>query len=1229
MRKQGWRASFAFRCLLGASLLALSVSFLGIAVLPELIRTKFKHVSFGTVAADPAGESSLLAAAPLPRPVPAAKAPRFDGCYGKLPLSFEANLGQADAAVRFISRGPGYRLFLTGNEAVIALTKPLKAQGESWQGARVEGLAPPRPLLSAGPFSGLHELQFPQGQRVSSAGQGRPVNLQPQAAAPAVLRMRLAGANPHAKVTGADEVPAKSNYFIGNDPRKWRTNIPNYARVRYQDIYPGVDLIYYGNQRQLEYDFTVAPGAEPNQIALAIESSEGARELEPARVDNAGDLVIRDHDGEIRFHKPTAYQPGSPGTRQLLGCRYVLLANGEVGFQVAGRDPAQALVIDPVLTYATYLGGSTGPDAAYGMAVDGNGNAYLAGATFSIDFPTTASTFQTSLHGAAQTNAFISKLSADGSTLLYSTYLGGGGQNQLNYATGIAVDNSGSAFVTGNTQSIDFPTVNPFQGPVNGGGAGVFVTKLNATGSALVFSTYLGGLINAYAGGIAVSSGGNAYVTGYTSSPDFPTTAASFQPVVPPPTVSEYDAFVTEFSASGSALVYSTYLAGSGGSTGNSIAVDSAGSAYVTGDTFSSDFPQSGSLRLPCTNNILNTSAFVSKLSPDGSALSYSTCLGPAFSGGAIAVDATGAAYVTGSTSTSFPTTSGAFQTTPNGFMNAFVTKLNAAGSALVYSTYLSGGSASSAGTFRIQSGMAIAVDANGDAYVAGYTDVSNFPLANPLRANFGGGDCENYTSAFPNLTACGDAFVSELNPAGSALNFSTYFGGSGNDGAAGIALDSAGNIYIAGETGSTDLPTINPLQPSFAGGGSDAFVAKIGPANSSAVSLSPASLVFADQSVNTSSAVQPVALRNMGSALLNIASIQTGGDFSQTNTCGSAVVGGADCTISVTFKPLGTGMRSGALAVTDNASGSPHTTALAGTGVDPSAAAVLSPTSLTFSSQVLGGNASEMKTATLASNGTASLTIFSIAASGDFAQSNNCGGSLAAGANCTITVTFHATAAGLRNGTITIADDAPGTPHTVGLTGEGVDFSLAAAPTAVSVTAGQTATYMLSITPVGGFNQPVALACSGAPPLSTCSVSPASMTPDGTNPENATVTVTTTARSMVPPGKNPFTLPPASNPCRALPWLLTLTVLTAILGTFGFAVGGARQVGRMRRLKVRLAFPVIVAICLLVSCGGGSSSSGGHPGTPAGTYTLTLTGIVSTTAGPVSRSASVSLTVN
>jgi hypothetical protein len=656
--------------------------------------------------------------------------------YGRLPLHFEANRGQTAERVKFLARGSGYTLFLTSTEAMLVLRKP--------------------------------------------------------ATPPSIVRTRLLGANARPVVEGQQELPGRSHYFVGSDRKRWRKDVPQYARVEYKDVYPGVSLAYYGNQGQLEYDFVVKPGADPGSIRLGI---EGADEI---KVDADGNLHVCLPGGEMLQRAPVVYQEIS-GTRKLIAGRFVLRGRAEVGFEVGPYVTGRQLVLDPVLIYSTYLGGSA-EDLGH-VAVDASGSAYVAGYTTSTDFPT-ANALQAENHGFY--DAFVAKLNPAGSALVYSTYLGG---SISEYATGIAVDASGNAYITGSTTSTDFPTANALQAE-HGGLYDGFVAKLNSAGSALVYSTYLGGSGYDQGNGIAVDGAGSAYVTGYTSSTDFPT-ANAVQPEKRG-SDTEYDAFVTRLNAAGSTLAYSTYLGGSAYDQGNGIAVDASGGAYLIGYTNSTDFPIANALQ---AENGGAVDAFLTKLDAAGSALVYSTYLGGSADdiGSGIAVDASGNPYLTGRTfSTDFPTRN-PFQAANGGGVDAFVTRLNAEGSSLVYSTYL-GGSADDAAAD-------IAVDASRHAYITGYTISTNFPTRNPLQAAKHG--------AF-------DAFVAKFNTtvAGAttvgSLMYSTYLGGSGNDFGSSVAVDGSRNAYVSGSTASTDFPTRKALQPENAGD-NDAFVSKIG----------------------------------------------------------------------------------------------------------------------------------------------------------------------------------------------------------------------------------------------------------------------------------------------------------------------------------------------------------------------------------------------------------------
>lgn len=626
--------------------------------------------------------------------------------------------------------------------------------------------------------------------------------------------MQLLGDNSMAKISASSRLPGTANYFLGNDPSKWHSGVSRYARVSYQDVYPGVNLAFYGAQRQLEFDFVVAPGANPAPIGFRFTGNQGMK------TDDSGNLIIFSAAGDVLLHKPIAYQERN-GARQPVDARFSLQANNQIAFELGNYDHNRELVIDPSVSYAysTYLGGLL-DDEGFGIAFDGNGNAYITGETASTNFPTVVGGVSASNKGGGD-DVFVSKIASDGSSLIYSTYVGGGG---IDSGNAIAVDASGDAFVAGGTASTDFPTTSgAFQTKIGSGSTGnasdnAFVFELNSSGSALTYSTYLGGGVSDVAHGVAVDSSGNAYVAGETFSSDFPT-----QIPIQATLTGTANAFVTKLNPSGTKLAYSTFLGGSVVDAAQSIALDSSDNAYLTGSTTSLNFPTTtGAYQTACKSCLTNktSNAFVTVVNMAGTAYVYSTFLGGNGTdvGTGIAVDSSGDAYLTGSTtSANFPTQS-ALQSVYGGSTDAFVTKLNPTGSALLYSTYLGGSG--------FDAGAGIAIDTAGDAYVTGQTSSSQtgliaFRLANPIQAS---------------LKGPSDAFVSEFNPSGSALIFSTYLGGSlaedlGATG--GIAVDKPGTfIYVTGNTASTDFPLQSALQTALGSSGTgssggDAFVVK------------------------------------------------------------------------------------------------------------------------------------------------------------------------------------------------------------------------------------------------------------------------------------------------------------------------------------------------------------------------------------------------------------------
>jgi len=707
-------------------------------------------------------------------------APHSQSRYGDLPLAFEPNLGQTDPQVRFLTHSQGMTVFFTDTEAVMVLHKS----------------------ASAGPGPRLLHQASPKVEQE-------------------VVRMKLAGAGIPGQTAGFDKLPGISNYFIGNDPAKWHSDIPNYARIRYQGVYPGVDLLAYGNERQLEYDLIVSPGADPSQIVLAWEG------VDRMQLNAEGDLVLATRLGDVVQKRPRVYQEIG-GRRVEIVAHYALLAGGRVQFALARYDRRLPLVIDPVtVVYGTYLGLSWQGSA---IAVDSTGAAYVTGYTYDTNFPLRSAFQRTDNDGnCSGATTFVTKLAPAGNALTYSTYLGGSCEDDPH---GIAVDANGSAYVVGTAGSLDFPLVLAYQSScpndIPGGQyGGVFVSKLSAAGNALSYSTYLCGGYSDHGMGIAVDSTGAAYITGDTSS-DFWPLQGAYQPLLNGNT----NAFVAKLSPTGTSLVYSTYLGG-GNDYGTAIALDSTGAAYITGYTNSNQFPISSPTFEASNRAQSGYTGFVAKLSPTGNSLEYSTYLGG--SGGdqpnGIAVDAGDAAFVTGiAYSTDFPLRNPYQSTNKNADAGTcFVTKFATAGNSLIYSTYLGGSPASGSSGDLCN---AIAVDSAKEAYVTGQTYSPDFPLLSPVEA-----------SMPPNATYL--AFVTKFSATGT-LAYSTFLGGSDNTDAYAIAVDSAAAAYVTGNTASLDFPVPNGFQ-TFTSTSGGPFIAKLQTTGgaTTVVTTSPAGLTF------------------------------------------------------------------------------------------------------------------------------------------------------------------------------------------------------------------------------------------------------------------------------------------------------------------------------------------------------------------------------------------------
>jgi hypothetical protein len=792
---------------------------------------------------------------------------RAAASFARFPLSFQPNQGQANPVVQYVARGQGYSLFLTPGEAYVTLERQPAA----------------------------HDLAI-------------------ETIATDTLRMTLAGANSNAAVAGLEKLPGVVNYFVGNDPKKWHSGIPTYGKVSYTSVYPGIDLVFYGNQSQLEYDFVVAPDADPGQIAWQIEGAQ-------ISVDAQGNLQLAAPNGPAGFKKPVLYQMDGEKKISVDG-RYVVAGN-QVRFALGSYDHSKPLTIDPVLTYLTYLGapvsatastngvthiggvagyGVNGSELSQALAIDHDGNVYVTGYTNALNFPV-KDPYQGSdpslKKNSGATAAFVTKLNAEGTELVYSTYLSGG-EIWDTFGQSIAVDGEGNAYVAGHTSDDDFPTsAGAFQricgdggvtnartascqvGAVNG-----FVTKLDAAGTKIVYSTFLGASTD-YINSIAVDSLGRAYVAGIAEDSCSPTTP-TFQcfPTTPDAvqtgegtcviahgdtTCSAYGgsgwAFLTVFNPQGTGLAYSTLLGDNladivngslaanmyGFSTGISVAVDSTGEIFLTGRTAASRLPVTAGAFQPKTMAGLpagGATGYVAKFNPissSGTTLRYLTYLGPAANDpnfdraypSGITADAEGNAYITGWTDSQyFPTTKGSFQPTC-GQLNfdecgtGYVSKLNPAGTRLLWSTFFGEPTGSASGVNAIGD---IQLDAEGNVYVAGQAQGDNyFPQVHPV---------EPYTNG--NV----QAFVAEFNAAGSKVNFWTLLGSltyAGEQSAAGLAVDKEGNIYVAGNTSAGGLgATKDAFETSYRGaatGASWGFVAKITPKAATHIKLAAVSV--------------------------------------------------------------------------------------------------------------------------------------------------------------------------------------------------------------------------------------------------------------------------------------------------------------------------------------------------------------------------------------------------
>ena len=911
-----------------------TVAAMGLAVL-SLISTSGGPTSHARLDGNASGRAAEVAS----RTVRGAAAD-----WGKLPLRFEANAGQVDGATQFVARGPGYNLLLGGAEATLVLERPS------------------REALPA-----------------HSRPQDRLRVAQRRTAERAIVRMEMVSANKAPAAEGLERLQTETNYFIGDDPSKWHRNVPNYGRVKYREVYPGVDVIYYGKDQRLEYDLVVAAGANAKAIRMRYTGAESLR------VDGDGALVLRVKGGDVRELRPRAYQTVA-GVERPVEARYVLKGN-EVEFALGEYDRSQALVIDPALVFSTYFGGN-GTEFGFGIAVDGTNNVYLAGSTTSTNLPVTTTIGPVS-NAVAIEDVFVVKLNATATAVTYCDYIGG---SNFDEALTIAVDGSGNAFIGGDTASSDFPGTAGNAQPAFNGTVGAttngWLAELNAAGTMLSYATYLGGNGSDAVNDLTIDGSGVIYATGFTTSSGatpFPTTAGAFQttyggPAVTPVTGDAFVAKVNPALAGAAGLVYSTYVGGSGDEQGQSIVIDGSGNAYIAGDSNTlSGFPT-----VPFAGVIQPTppaktvgggpSGFVAELNAAGSALTFFTYLGGNANDAVVGMtrDAGGNIYVTGHTaSTNFPVVPAAAAMPPAAQTmfgggsasvgDAFVTKMNGSGTTIAYSTYL-GGSGD-------DSGSGIRVDSNGFAYVVGFTSSANFPVT--AAANQAA------------LAGARNAFIATVNPIGTQVVYASYHGGNGTDFAEKIAIDGSKNIYFTGSTTSSVFPTTAGVVQTALGGAQNAFAAKFD-ASAPAASLLPAMLAFGNQNLNTPSASQALTYTNSGNAALTITSIVASAGYSEVDNCAGMIAAGAFCTVNVTFQPTVAGPDPGTVTATDNAGGSPRVITLTGTGVATAPVATLLPAMLAFGNQRIN-TPSASKALTYTNSGNAALVIASIVASAGY----------------------------------------------------------------------------------------------------------------------------------------------------------------------------------------------------------------------------------------------------
>ncbi|ACL01790.1 conserved repeat domain protein [Desulfatibacillum aliphaticivorans] len=967
-------------------------------------------------------------------PDPPAQSKWANAAVRRLPMTFEPNAGQAQGQVRFIARCPGAVLYFYDNAVDFCVEGGNGASGDR-----------------GGNTSGIRRTDR--------------------------IRMRLDGARPSPQIEAVGRLPGKANYFTGKNPAQWKTGIPTYRKVKYHSVYPGIDLVFYGNPRMLEYDFIVRPGTDPSQIRIAFEGAKADKATPNGALELSAPGGLR-----VLQHKPVIYQEDG-GLRQPVEGGYEKLGPGLYGFELASYDAARPLVIDPALQFSSYIGGTDediiNADRVDGIAVDADGGVYIGGITTASDFPV-ISQISGAVYSSPVTkkyDAWVAKVHRSGAFLEWSTLLGGSGQDKVN---ALALNSNGDVVVVGRASS-NFPEMSPLFSEGE-----FFAAQISGDGASLMFSTRFGGSDGGEASAIAVDSNDNICITGHTTAEDFPVTAGAYQSAL---NVDEAqfadDAFVLKINPQAGMLLYSSYLGGSKTDWGRGVAVDGSGCIYVAGETMSTDFPTASAYQGAHGGGSYD--GFVAKLTANGSALEYSTYLGSDETGSgsaserctAIALDSSNRAYVTGvTTSTSFPTLN-AVQSACGGGADAFVTEFSASGNELVFSTYLGGA--------NTDYGYALTLDASGYIYVAGQTssdgaDGDAFPLVDAIQPSYAlGGDPNNNWW---------DGFVSIYTPGGAALDFSTYLGGNNWDSLAAIAVDALGDVYVGGNTTSQTYPVLGAI--TFPGGAFPTQDSLQGTYDGIVAKISLGAPVFSDMELSLEEEADPVkvgqtltytfTVENKGPDLATNATLtgELSGIFDSvvltpsSGTCSGGESFNCDlgdidpastATVTLTATParIGTG---GVEAFAFSDSGESNTDnnyVSEETDFTPASDLIPDPTFMVFPATETGGR-SKLQTFTITNSASVNRSIgqvnFSGANAGEFIiDSDACSGeTLSPGAQCSIVAALAPINSGDKEALLNIPSDDPAFPVVeIPVSGEG--FVLGP-PTIVLRKTGQTTSY-------------------------------------------------------------------------------------------------------------------------------------------------------------------------